>query len=160
MPLFVVEACACKPNESVTTPDRGNSGKSGGVRCQTVPMAPSDGWHLIGPLIAVALIGLLGAVFWRIGLHRTTARDDLARDDDPLRDLYGLAIFTEPDDYGLLSPAAVTDEPEVAAEIRMLLADAGIRATQAVRPDGRVVVLVFAEQVEEARRLVGGSPAL
>src|SRR4051812_10260061 len=112
-----------------------------------MPMATSDGWYLIGPLIAVALVGLLGAVFWRMGLRWT-----FAHDDDPLRELYGLAIFPQPDDYGLLCPAAVTDEPEIAAEIRRLLADAGIRATQAVRLDGRVTVLVFAEQVEEARR--------
>jgi hypothetical protein len=54
----------------------------------------------------------------------------------------------------------VTDEPDVADEIRRLLGDAGIRATQAVDDDGRTAVLVFAEEVEEARRLVGDSPAL
>ena len=116
-------------------------------------MASSDGWYLIGPLTAVALVGLLGAVFWRMGL-----RWSFAPDDDPLRELSGLAIFSEPDDYGLLRPAAVTDEPAVAAEIRQLLADAGIRATHAVRLDGRVTVLVFAEELAEARRLVGDSP--
>ena len=31
-------------------------------------MATSDGWYLIGPLIAVGLVGFLGAVFWRMGL--------------------------------------------------------------------------------------------
>jgi hypothetical protein len=118
-------------------------------------MATSGGWYLIGPLVAVGLIGLLGAIFWRLGLHW-----DLVRDDDPLRDLYGLSIFTEPDDFGLLCPAAVTEEPDVADEIRGMLADAGIRATQAVRRDGRVLVLVFGEEVEEARRLVGDTPAL
>ena len=118
-------------------------------------MATTDGWYLIGPLIAVALVGFLGAVFWRMGLNWTSGRED-----DPLRELYGLAIFAEPDDYGLLCPAAVTDEPEVADEIRLLLADAGIRATHAVRPDGRTLVLVFPEEVEEARRLVGDTPAL
>ena len=117
-------------------------------------MATTDGWYLIGPLIVVALVGLLGAVFWRMGLTWTAGRED-----DPLRDLYGLAIFAEPDDYGLLRAAAVTDEPDTADEIRALLAAAGIRATHAVRPDGRTAVLVFAEHVDEARRLVGDSPA-
>jgi hypothetical protein len=121
-------------------------------------MPPGDGWYLIGPLVAVALVGLIGAVFWRMGLLWALGQEDT----DPLRDLYadGLAIFGEPDDYGLLCPAAVTGEPDVADEIRRLLCAAGIRATQAVDDDGRVAVLVFAEEVEEARRLVGDSPAL
>jgi hypothetical protein len=111
-------------------------------------MATSDGWYLIGPLIAVALVGALGVMFWRMGLHW------VEQADDPLRELYGLAIFTAPDDYGLLCSAAVTDEPEDAEEIRLLLAEAGIRATQAIRNDGRLAVLVFPEELEAARRLV------
>ncbi|WP_433297319.1 hypothetical protein ACQP2F_40730 [Actinoplanes sp. CA-030573] len=144
-------------------------------------MASGNGWYLIGPLIAVGLVGLLGAVFWRMGLHWTFGREDGDRYAD------GLAIFGERDDsephigdygfgdrdrdfgerngpadgdYGLLSPAAVTDDAEVAGEIRRLLGAAGIRATQAIDREGRTAVLVFAEEVEEARRLVGGSPAL
>ena len=111
-------------------------------------MAPSDGWYLIGPLVAVLMIGLVGLVFWRLGLQW------VERADDPLRELYGLAIFTEPDDYGLLCAAAVTDSPDEADDIRLLLADAGIRATRAVRGDGRIAVLVFPEALEAARRLV------
>ncbi len=111
-------------------------------------MAPSDGWYLIGPLIAVALFGALGVMFWRMGLEWVEEADD------PLRELYGLAIFTEPDDYGLLCAAAVTDSPDEADDIRALLAAAGIRATRGVRDDGRVAVLVFPEEVDEARRLV------
>jgi hypothetical protein len=111
-------------------------------------MATTDGWYVIGPLIAVALAGALGVMFWRIGM------DWIERADDPLRELYGLAIFAEPADYGLLCPAAVIDEPAEAEEIRLLLADAGIRCTQAVGNDGRLVVLVFAEELEAARRLV------
>jgi hypothetical protein len=116
-----------------------------------MPMPSGHGWYLVGPLIAVGLVGLLGAVFWRMGLHWTFAREDA---------LDGLAIFGEPDDYGLLCPVAVTDDPDVAEDIRRLLGDAGIRATQAVDRDGRMAVLVFAEEFEAARRLVGGSPAL
>ena len=112
-------------------------------------MATGNGWFLVGPLIAVALVGFLAAVLWRAGSQWTLA--------DP--DADGLAIFQEPDDYGLLCPAAVTDDPAVADEIRRLLGDAGIRATQTVGCDGRTAVLVFAEEVAEARRLVGDSPA-
>ena len=118
-------------------------------------MPPSDGWYLLGPFIAVALVAFLGAIFWRMGLQWNQARED------PLRDLYGgLSIFGETEDYGLLCPAAATDDPDIAEEIRTLLAAAGIRSTSAVRPDGRLLVLVFPEEVDEARRLVGGSPAL
>ncbi|MDI6097785.1 hypothetical protein QLQ12_04115 [Actinoplanes sp. NEAU-A12] len=108
-------------------------------------MATSDGWYLIGPLIAVGLVGFLGAVFWRMGLQPTVSRETSPD---------GLAIFGEREDYGLLRPAAVTDDTEVAEEIRRFLSDAGIRATTAIRRDGRVIVLVFSEEVEEARRLV------
>ncbi|AGL20563.1 hypothetical protein [Actinoplanes sp. N902-109] len=103
-------------------------------------MPPSDGWYLLGPFIAVALVGLLGAVFWALGLR-------------PAEDPYeGLAIF---DDYGLLCPAAITEDHGHAEQIRDLLAEAGIKSTSAVRPDGRVLVLVFPETAEEARRVVG-----
>jgi hypothetical protein len=120
-------------------------------------MPPGVGWTVIGPLIAVGLVAFLGAIFWRLGLQWTAAQEQ-----DPMRDLYpdGLAIFGEPDDFGLLCAAAVTDDPDVADEIRRLLGDAGIRATAAVRRDGRFLILVFGEEVEEARRLVGDSPAL
>ena len=109
-------------------------------------MATSDGWYLIGPLIAVGLVGFLGAVFWRMGLQPTVVSRETAPD--------GLAIFGDREDYGLLWPAAVADDTEVADEIRRFLSEAGIRATTAIRRDGRVSVLVFSEEVEEARRLV------
>jgi hypothetical protein len=110
-------------------------------------MPASDGWYLAGPLIAVAMVGTLaGAMRWSV-------------ERESLRELDGLAIFDR-EDFGLLSPAALTDDAELAEDVRAMLTDAGIRSTCAQRRDGRVAVLVFAEQVEEARRLVGGSPAL
>jgi hypothetical protein len=120
-------------------------------------MSARDGWYFIGPLVAVALIGLLGALFCRLGPQSLVGRHE-----DRLRDRYadGLAIFGQREDYGLLCPAVVTDEREVADEILRLLAAAGIRATLATARDGRVAVLVFAEEVDEARRRVGDSPAL
>ena len=82
-------------------------------------MATSDGWYLVGPLIALAVVGALGVLFWRLGL------DWVDRADDPLREVYGLSIFGDPEDYGLLYPAAVTEEPDEAEEIRLLLVEAG-----------------------------------
>jgi len=108
-----------------------------------MPMPSGHGWYLVGPLIAVGLVGLLGAVFWRMGLRGTSVPEEAAD---------GLAIFGDPDDYGLLCPVAVTDDPDVADDIRRLLGDAGIRATQAVDRDGRMAVLVFLEEAELARR--------
>jgi hypothetical protein len=110
-------------------------------------MPAGDGWYVLGPLCAVALSVLIAAAFRR-----------LVPDDNPSAE--GLTIFGEREDYGLLCPAAVTADPEVAAEIRRLLAAAGIRCTYATGRDGRIAVLVFAEQVEEARRLVGDAPAV
>jgi hypothetical protein len=118
-------------------------------------MASGNSWYLIGPLIAVGLVAFLGAVFWRMGLYWTFAAEDGGE-----RCADGLAIFGDPDDYGLLCPAAITDDAGLADDILRLLGDAGIRATRARSHDGRMAVLVFAEQVEEARRLVGGSPAV
>jgi hypothetical protein len=110
-------------------------------------MPASDGWYLAGPLIAVAMVGTLaGAMRWSV-------------ERESLRELDGLAIFDR-EDYGLLSPAALADDADLADDVRAMLAAAGIRSTCAPRRDGRVAVLVFAEEVEEARRLVGGSPAV
>ena len=110
-------------------------------------MAPSDGWYLFGPLLAVGLVAALGFLFWRMGLRW------IEQADDPLYGHYGsLSIFTDPDDFGLLCAAAVADDPEEADQIRLLLAEAGIRATAGARRDGRVAVLVFAEELEAARR--------
>jgi hypothetical protein len=119
-------------------------------------MPPSDGWYLLGPFIAVALVGFLGAVLWRMGLQWTLTQEESVSDRYD-----GLAIFGDTaEDYGLLCAAAATTDPDIAEEIRTLLAAAGIRSTSAAHPDGRLLVLVFPERAEEARRLVGGYPAL
>ena len=117
-----------------------------------------DGWYLAGPLIAVAVVGLLGAVLWRMGLRWDVALPDGPTVTDGRQ--AGLALFAGDDDYGLLLPATVTDDPATARLVRLRLTDAGIRSTTAVRTDGRWMVLVFTDRLAEARRLVGDSPAL
>ncbi len=114
-------------------------------------MPDGDGWYFLGPLIAVGLVGFLCLVFWQLGLQWSVAWDEA----EPRSE--GLAILGFSEDYGLLCPAAVTDDAMIAEEIRLLLGAAGIRATQAIGADGRLAVLVFGEELDAARRLVGGS---
>lgn len=135
-------------------------------------MSPSAAWYLLGSFTAVALVTFLGTCCWWMFCWWMSPRWARAREDS-LRELYegpelnegrelneGLAIFRDAEDYGLLCPAAATDDPDAAEEIRGLLAAAGIRSTSAACPDGCLLVLVFPEEAEEARRLVGGSPAV
>jgi hypothetical protein len=111
-------------------------------------MPPSDGWYLAGPLIAFALVGVLaGVLSWSFD-----------GEPDPLDDLYpgGLDLLGPGDDYGLLCPAALACDPDTADDVRRLLGQAGIRSTHGTRPDGRIAVLVFPEELDEARRLAAG----
>lgn len=62
---------------------------------------------------------------------------------------------TDDEGYGLLRTVLATADPRQAAAVRVLLRDSGIRSTVATRPDGRTAVLVFGEQLDQARRLVG-----
>lgn len=65
------------------------------------------------------------------------------------------ATLTEDEGYGLLRTVLATADPAQVAAARALLRDSGIRCTVATRPDGRTAVLVFGEQLDQARRLVG-----
>ena len=134
-------------------------------------MPAGDGWYFFGPSVAVALVaGLCWALrpLWAGAADRDDDGDLADLDGIWIADSWagddrdgctGLAIFAEPEDYGLLDTAAVTGERDTADEMLRLLRVAGIRATHAVRADGRVAVLVFPEQADEARRLVGDTPA-
>jgi hypothetical protein len=114
------------------------------------------GWYLAGPLIASGLVGALLCVLrWGV---------DAAADPDD-DDWDGLDLLDAPpvrEDYGLLIPAALVEDRRTADEVRALLAYAGIRSTCGARRDGRLAVLVFPEEVEEARRLAagGGTPIM
>jgi hypothetical protein len=63
----------------------------------------------------------------------------------------------EPDDFGLLTPAASLDSAVDAEAFRSLLRNAGIKATVTRAQDGRFHVLVFPSELDRARR-VGGAP--
>ena len=104
----------------------------------------THGWSVFSPFIALALIGALAVVL------RWTFRQEPG--EPP-----GLFAPPEPtvEDYGLLGVAAEVETADAAEQIRAVLADAGIRATIAGTPDGRVRVLVFETDVPRARRVVG-----
>lgn len=109
-----------------------------------------NGWYLVGPALAAGLV-LAAAV------RHPPQRDRRGRQPRPGGLTVLAELFADRADYGLLRPVAYTDDAGLADDILGLLAAGGIRATHATRPGGRVVVLVFDADVEEARRLMDGS---
>jgi hypothetical protein len=103
-----------------------------------MPLTVSN--FLLGPLIALAVVGVLAAV-----LRYILGREVSLPDPTP----------ADPDDFGLLCAAAVTADPDTAAAVRERLQSAGIRATLATGGDGLIRVLVFERELDEARRVVG-----
>ena len=99
-------------------------------------MAPVAGTHyLMGPVIAFAVVAGL-ALFLRWAYR-----------SDPSR--------RPPADDGLLTRVATLSRRESALALRAVLSDANIRSTTADAGRGRVRVLVFAADLEQARALVG-----
>ncbi len=97
-------------------------------------------WQTLIAFGAVALLALILKVFFGRG-----------------RDTTAFAIRSpgDPDDFGLLTPAAIMDSPSEAEALRALLRNAGIKATTTRGQDGRFHVLVFPAELDRARR-VGG----
>ena len=100
---------------------------------------------IVGPLIAFGVIAGLAAVL------RWAFDSDVAKVQERIFAAAG------DEDYGLLSVASTAESAEDAAEAQRLLASVGIRATVAAAPGGRVHLLVFTSELEQARRVVGGS---
>jgi hypothetical protein len=57
-------------------------------------------------------------------------------------------------DYGLLRSVSMVGDLAFAREVRDRLRSAGVRATLATGPDGMVRILVFADELDRARRLI------
>jgi hypothetical protein len=108
---------------------------------QTVAMPALDGPFIVGPVIALVVTGVLALL-----LRRAQNRQD--------RPVYS-PVPGRPDDYGLLVPVATCRDKVDAELVREHLATAGIRSTLTAAPDSRVKVLVFADALDKARRLVG-----
>ncbi|HEY1488570.1 MAG TPA: hypothetical protein VGF84_20835 [Micromonosporaceae bacterium] len=98
--------------------------------------------YVVAPLIAFGVIAALAAVL-RWAFDGELVRTWRAAGGDA--------------DYGLLSVAGVVESDDQADSLQHLLAGVGIRATTAPRPDGRIQILVFPGDLEQARRVVGGS---
>ena len=101
-----------------------------------------DGQLITETLIAFLMIGLLGFV-----LRWTFGRDK------------GAPAWPsgDPEDFGLLAPVAIVDTADEAAQVKAMLAEAGIKATTSVGPDRRHRVLVFSNELDRARRVGGWS---
>jgi len=99
-----------------------------------------DGPYVIGPVVALATTGVLALL-----LHRAVGKQETALPAAPHR----------PDDFGLLVPVASCRDQVDADLVREHLATEGIRSTLATGVDGRIRVLVFADALDRARRLVG-----
>ena len=95
---------------------------------------------LVGPVLAIAVIGLLGLFLrWAFGTGKPTSRS--SRED------------------GLLTRVATLNRQETALALRAVLSDAGIRSTIRHPAALRVDVLVFPEDAARARSLAASFSA-
>ncbi|HEV7655683.1 MAG TPA: hypothetical protein VGP36_13265 [Mycobacteriales bacterium] len=100
--------------------------------------------YAISPVIAivvVAVLAMLSKWIFGSGRRRTAAARRLVPQGTQI-------------DTGLLRAVAELPDRTAAAALRAVLSKAGIRSTVGVRGDGRVQVLVFPADEEQARRLV------
>jgi hypothetical protein len=96
--------------------------------------------YLWGPLIILGVVGLLALTLrWIYGSSSSTP--PIARDGNG--------------DFGLLAEVAATASQGEANALRALLGDAGIRSTTARGPHGTTRVMVFAADLDSARRATG-----
>lgn len=108
-----------------------------------MPLDASSYHYVVGPVLAMVVIAVLAVVMRWIfgnGTSRTAATAAANR---------GLPV-----DHGLLRAVAELPDRAAGSALRAVLSDAGIRSTLGVRKDGRVQVLVFADDLDAARRLV------
>ncbi len=99
---------------------------------------PAASLYVLGPVIAFAVIAGLAAVL------RWTFDEDADMPPGPVEPV--------PDDFGLLRPASTVDDRSTARAQARTLREAGIRATVGGAADGRYHVLVFARELDRARR--------
>ncbi len=92
----------------------------------------------LDPVIALVVVGVLAIVLrWTFGSRRTR-----------------IVRAARSGDTGLLRPVAVVGTRAEANALRALLSDANVRSTLDTGPDGRIRLLVFAEDTDRARGVV------
>jgi hypothetical protein len=113
-----------------------------------VPVDGVNSTHFaVGPVVAIVVVAALAMLSkWIFGTGRRRAA---GRTSVPT----GVQV-----DTGLLRAVADLPDRSAAAALRAVLSDAGIRSTIGVRRDGRVQVLVFPDDEEQARKLVPPGP--
>lgn len=120
----------------------------------------SDGVYLAGPLVALLMIAAMALALYRAFLHESVRPGGRRfKLDDTLPDGAIAAAAPAPtpvDDYGLLVTAVIAPTMPDALLVQEHLRGAGIRTTLISLPDARVRVLVFADELTNAQRLVGG----
>jgi hypothetical protein len=135
-----------------------------------VPVDTATLHYTFGPTVAVVVVCLLGVLLrWVFGSGRNHGgtrgrgeRRDVAAGANAARTEPAgrgdQAHTGEPADgsasYGLLRAAVTAEGQAEGNALRTLLSEAGIRSTLTVRPDGRVDVLVFREDLARARQLL------
>ena len=114
-----------------------------GDRLGSVPLDAGSLHYAVGPVIAIVAVCLLAVLMrWIFGSGRSRAAAAAERSR------------SGPVDHGLLRAVAELPDRAAGSALRAVLSDAGIRSTLGFRRDGRVQVLVFADDLERARRLV------
>lgn len=109
-------------------------------------MVVSSYHFLVGPVVALATVGLLALVLrWAFSTdHRDERRDREARRRARIAG----------GDYGLLVPIRTVAAAGDAESLQALLVARGIRATVGAAPQGGWVVLVFRSERHAAERLL------
>jgi hypothetical protein len=120
----------------------GRRSVTAGATLAGVPVDAGSYHYVVGPVVAAVVVCLLAVVMrWIFGSGRS-------------RGAATGAPVAGPADHGLLRPVAELPDRAAGSALRAVLSDAGIRSTLGVCRDGRVQVLVFADDEDRARRLV------
>jgi hypothetical protein len=102
-----------------------------------VPIQASSPHYALGPVIAIAVVVLLGAFLrWAFGSGSSRRPAQRRGADD-----------------GLLTKVATLSRRESALALRAVLSDAGIRSTLRSAAPDRTTILVFPEDAPRAREL-------
>jgi len=103
-----------------------------------VPIDAGTLHPLVGPFVAMLAVGVLALVLrWAYGTQRPVPPDAATAD------------------HGLLEPVVAAVPIAEARQLSAVLSGAGIRSTVAIERAGTARVLVFPNDVDRARELVG-----